>query len=101
MSDLNVKEKIAIRNAIIVTLIICIIAELIGPLKFQVKGVTIQIGTLIWAILIGISLSPDLLGKLIPAIKKTIGKEEIKISPYLLSLTLYPLAIMFGISAGP
>lgn len=101
MSDLKVKEKIAIRNAIIVTLIICIIAELIGPLKFEIKGIAIQIGTLIWAILIGIALSPDLLGKLIPAINKLIGKEEIKISPFLLSLTLYPLAIMFGISAGP
>lgn len=97
------KDKIrpGVRNAIIATLLVCIIAELIGPLKFEIKGVTIQIGTLIWAILIAILLSPDLLGKVIPIIKKIIGQDEIKVSPFLLSLTLYPLAIMFGISAGP
>lgn len=90
-----------VRNAIIGSLLVCIIAELIGPLKFSIKEIDIQIGTLIWAIVLAILLSPDLLGKVIPKLKDFIGEKEIKISPHLLSLTLYPLGIMFGISAGP
>lgn len=95
------EKKKANRNAIIASLIICLIAEAIGPLEFKVFGINVRIMTLIWAIGLGILLSPDLLGKVIPSIKKFIGENEIKQSPNLLALTLYPLGIMFGISAGP
>ena len=47
----------------IVTLILCIIAELIGPLQFKVMGVDVKILTMIWVIIMGILLSPSLLGK--------------------------------------
>lgn len=89
------------RNAIIATLIICLLSEMIGPVGFTVFGTQIKIMTLIWAIILGILLSPDLLGKVFPILKKVIGENEIKQSPALLALTLYPLGIMFGISAGP
>lgn len=57
--------------------------------------------TMIWVIIMGILLSPTLLGKVIPPLKKFISSAEIKRAPFLLSLTLYPLGIMFGINAGP
>lgn len=97
----DVKQRTGTVNCMIVTLILCIIAELIGPLQFKVMGVDVKILTMIWVIIMGILLSPSLLGKVIPPLKKVIGHAEISRAPYLLSLTLYPLGIMFGISAGP
>ena len=85
----------------IASIVICIIAELIGPLQFKVMGIDVKILTMIWVIIMGILLSPTLLGKVIPPLKKFISKAEIKRAPFLLSLTLYPLGIMFGINAGP
>ena len=88
-------------NCFIAVMVICILSEFIGPLEFNVFGIPVKIMTMIWAIVIGMMLSPQLLGKYIPAVKKFISEKEIKIAPMLLSLTLYPLGIMFGISAGP
>ena len=97
----DVKQRTGTVNCMIVTLILCIIAELIGPLQFKVMGIDVKILTMIWVIIMGILLSPTLLGKVIPPLKKFISKAEIKRAPFLLSLTLYPLGIMFGINAGP
>lgn len=88
-------------KALIAACFITVAAELIGPFSFTVFGVNVTILSLIWAILLAIVISPQLLGRLIPPLKKVIGENEIKISPTLLSLTLYPLGIMFGINAGP
>ena len=93
------KERTGTVNCMIATIIICIIAELIGPLQFKVMGIDVKILTMIWVIIMGILLSPTLLGKVIPPLKKFISKAEIKRAPFLLSLTLYPLGIMFGINA--
>lgn len=95
------ENRKTILKSVLVALIICLIAESIGPLEFQFQKTTVRIMTLIWAILIGILCSPALLGKWIKPFRKVINTPEIKIAPYLLSLTLYPLAIMFGIGAGP
>ena len=95
------KEKAGIRNAIIAAFIITILAELIGPISFKVMGINVTLLSILWAIFIGMAVSPHLLGRVIPALKKFIGDNEINVSPYLLSLTLYPLGIMFGINAGP
>ena len=95
------KERTGTVNCMIATIIICIIAELIGPLQFKVMGIDVKILTMIWVIIMGILLSPTLLGKVIPPLKKFISNAEIKRAPFLLSLTLYPLGIMFGINAGP
>ncbi len=70
-------------------------------LQFKVMGIDVKILTMIWVIIMGILLSPTLLGKVIPPLKKFISKAEIKRAPFLLSLTLYPLGIMFGINARP
>ena len=95
------KERTGTVNCMIASIVICIIAELIGPLQFKVMGIDVKILTMIWVIIMGILLSPTLLGKVIPPLKKFISKAEIKRAPFLLSLTLYPLGIMFGINAGP
>ncbi|WP_308463843.1 DUF3100 domain-containing protein [Clostridioides sp. ZZV15-6383] len=96
---METKEKVGIRNAIIASFIIT--TELIGPISFKVMGINVTLLNILWAIFIGMAVSPHLLGRVIPALKKFIRDNEINVSPYLLSLTLYPLGIMFGINAGP
>lgn len=93
------KQRTGTVNCMIAALVLCVIAELIGPLKFEVAGVGVTILTMIWVIIMGILLSPMLLGKIIPP--KFISSAEIRRAPFLLSLALYPLGIMFGINAGP
>ena len=95
------KKRTGTVNCMIAALVLCVLAELIGPLTFKVAGVDVTILTMIWVIIMGILLSLMLLGKVIPPLKKFISSAEIKRAPYLLSLTLYPLGIMFGINAGP
>ena len=74
----DVKQRTGTVNCMIVTLILCIIAELIGPLQFKVMGVDVKILTMIWVIIMGILLSPSLLGKVIPPLKKVIGHAEVR-----------------------
>lgn len=87
------KERTGTVNCMIATIIICIIAELIGPLQFKVMGIDVKILTMIWVIIMGILLSPTLLGKVIPPLKKFISNAEIKRAPFLLSLTYIRLEL--------
>lgn len=48
------KERTGTVNCMIATIIICIIAELIGPLQFKVMGIDVKILTMIWVIIMGI-----------------------------------------------
>lgn len=41
------KERTGTVNCMIATIIICIIAELIGPLQFKVMGIDVKILTMI------------------------------------------------------
>ncbi len=95
------KERTGIINCLIAALLISVTAELIGPISFTVMGTEIKILSLIWAISIGIIVSPHLVGRVIPILKKLIDTPEIEKAPHLLSIALYPLGIMFGIYAGP
>ena len=45
----------------IASIVICIIAELIGPLQFKVMGIDVKILTMIWVIIMGIRFSHPLL----------------------------------------
>ena len=60
------KQKTGTVNCMIAAVVLCVLAELIGPLKFEVAGIGVTILTMIWVIIMGILLSPMLLGKLIP-----------------------------------
>ena len=73
------KERTGTVNCMIASIVICIIAELIGPLQFKVMGIDVKILTMIWVIIMGILLSPTLLGKVIPPLKKFISKAEMQV----------------------
>ncbi|MCI7795998.1 MAG: hypothetical protein MR528_06825 [Lachnospiraceae bacterium] len=48
-------------------------------------GINVKIITFIWAIIMGILLSPDLLGKIIPAVKSFI----VHLQPWVLRLSCF------------
>ncbi len=56
MEEKTSKVRTGTVNCMIAALIICLIAEAIGPLEFQVMGIDVRIMTMIWAIIIGILL---------------------------------------------
>ena len=51
------KERTGTVNCMIATIIICIIAELIGPLQFKVMGIDVKILTMIWVIIMNSFIS--------------------------------------------
>lgn len=98
------KEKIknkGILNNLIIALLICGIAEWIGPIEIEIAGFSVKILSIIWAVLLGTIISPYLLGKHINIIKVIITKVEINKASDLLSIALYPLGVLFGSYAGP
>ena len=64
------KQNTGAKNALIVAGIVTILAEFIGPLSFILFGVKITILSIIWAVLLGTVVSPDLLGKIVQQLKK-------------------------------
>lgn len=84
-----------------IALFITIIAESIGSFSFSLFSIKVTILPIIYAVILGILLTPPLLGKYISMLRMWISDKEIKLSTPMIALTIYPLGIMFGIYAGP
>lgn len=84
-----------------IALVIGIVAESIGPFATSISGVKVTILPIIYAVIIGIVLTPPLLGRYLPLLRRWISAREISLSTPMIALTIYPLGIMFGIYAGP
>lgn len=84
-----------------VVLVIVIISELIGIHKFPAGPGTVVLLPMLYAVIIGISLSPLLLGKAISALKKLISEEEIELAIPIVMISLLPLAVKYGTLVGP
>jgi len=88
-------------NLYLVVLIVVIVSELIGIHKFPVGPGTIVLLPMLYAVIIGIILSPLILGKAIPALKKVLSKDEVGLAGPLVMISLLPLAVKYGTLVGP
>ena len=82
-------------------LLIVIVSELIGIHKFPAGPGTVVLLPMLYAVIIGISISPLLLGKAISALKKLISEEEIELAIPIVMISLLPLAVKYGTLVGP
>lgn len=82
-------------------LAIVIICELIGSYTFKVGPGNIVLLPMLFAVVIGILITPDVLGKTIPWLRSIISKEECKLASPLLMIALLPLGIKYGTLVGP
>jgi hypothetical protein len=88
-------------NLYLVVLLIVIISELIGTHKYPLGPGTIVLLPMLYAVIIGILLSPLILGKAIPALKKVISKDEVELASSIVMIALLPLAVKYGTLVGP
>ncbi|MGL4790950.1 MAG: DUF3100 domain-containing protein [Anaerotignaceae bacterium] len=87
--------------ATITGFIIVVVCELIGQHTLKMGKVSIVLFPMLYAVLIGLFITPDLLGSKITALKKVIGEKEINLAGDLVGITLIVLGIKYGSTVGP
>lgn len=84
-----------------VTLVIVIVTELIGTIRFAVGPGQVVLLPMLFAVIIGILVTPDVLGKPIAALRKIISFKEVEIAGSIVMIALLPLGVKYGTLVGP
>ncbi|TVQ38598.1 MAG: DUF3100 domain-containing protein [Spirochaetaceae bacterium] len=80
---------------------ISMISEVIGIQRIPTGIATIVLLPMLYAVVIGILITPDVLGKPIKALRKLISDDEIKLAGPMVMLALLPLGVKYGTLVGP
>lgn len=91
----------ALWKVTIVSAIIVVLTESIGKISIPVWKVNVILFPMLYAVVIGTLITPDLLGKKITSFKKVINLPEIKIAGELVGVGLLILGVKYGTLAGP
>ncbi len=91
---------IFIKLFVLLTLI-SILGEKIGTVSFKIGPGSLIILPMIFAMVFGIILTPDALGRKIKSLRNLVGEEEVELSQGVIMLVLLILGVKLGTSAGP
>lgn len=81
--------------------IIVIITESIGTITFSVGPGQVVLLPMLFAVVIGILITPDLLGKVFNGLRSLISMEEVELAGPMVMLALLPLGVKYGTLVGP
>lgn len=99
---LNFEGRLVIFAKLILTaLVIIIISESIGTQSIDIGIGTVVILPMLFAVLIGMIITPDLLGSKIKALREIIGIDEVELANPFVMLALLPLGVKYGTLVGP
>ena len=82
-------------------LVIIAVSEWAGIEKIPLGPGAIVLLPMLYAVIIGLLITPDLLGKLIFPLKRLVGPEEIELAGPMVMLALLPLGVRYGTLVGP
>ena len=82
-------------------LLICIVSELIGIHKITIGPGSVVLLPMLYAVIIGILITPEVLGKPIKALKKIVSMEEVEAAGPIVLIALLPLGVKYGTLVGP
>ncbi|MBA7517169.1 hypothetical protein ES705_09222 [subsurface metagenome] len=85
----------------ITVLVIVVIAELIGIHKFPVGPGTVVLLPMLYAVIIGILITPQVLGKVIKGLQKVVSAKEVELAGAVVMISLLPLGVKYGTLVGP
>jgi hypothetical protein len=85
----------------ITVLVIVIVCELIGINRIKVGPGSIVLLPMLYAVIVGILITPDVLGKVIKPLRKVIGSKEMELAGPLVMISLLPLGVKYGTLVGP
>ncbi|HEB0853733.1 DUF3100 domain-containing protein [Citrobacter werkmanii] len=86
---------------IIAVLIIVVVSEWIGVTSIHIGKTTINFLPMLYAVILGVIITPDLLGNYIKPLGKFISRKEISITGNVVMLALLPLGVKYGTLVGP
>lgn len=84
-----------------VVLVIVILCEFIGTKKFIIGPGQVVLLPMLYAVIIGLLITPDVLGKKLEFLKSFISKEEIELAGSMVMISLLPLGVKYGTLVGP
>lgn len=85
----------------IVVLLIVVVSEFIGIKKIAVGPGQIVLLPMLYAVIIGLILTPDILGKSVKSIKSLISDEVMELAGTMVMFALLPLGVKYGTLVGP
>ncbi len=85
----------------ITVLIMVVITEFIGIHKIPVGPGTIVLLPMLYAVIIGILITPQVLGKPIKILQKVISSKEVELAGGIVMISLLPLGVKYGTLVGP
>lgn len=88
-------------KAMLTTVVIVVVCELIGEYTLNLGPVSLVLFPMLYAVIIGIIITPDLLGKKIKFLKEIINEKEINIAGDVVGIALVLLGIKYGSTVGP
>jgi hypothetical protein len=85
----------------VAVLIIVAVSELIGIHKFPAGPGTVVLLPMLYAVILGIIVTPQVLGKVIKALDRVISSDEVKLAGPIVMISLLPLGVKYGTLVGP
>lgn len=84
-----------------VAFLIVALTEMIGGTTVKVGIIKISFFPMLYAVIIGLIITPDLLGKKVKVLKKYVNQKEINIAGEIVGIALIMLGIRYGTLVGP
>lgn len=88
-------------KAMLTTLFIVVVCELIGEYTINLGPVSLVLFPMLYAVVVWMIITPDLLGEKIKVLKEIIGEKEINIAGDIVGIALVLLGIKYGSTVGP
>ena len=82
-------------------LLIVVATELFGTKTFKLGPGQVVLLPMLFAVIIGMLITPDLLGSKIKALKKVISMQEVETAGTYVMIALLPLGVKYGTLVGP
>jgi len=96
------KGRIPVFLRLILTVLgISVISDAIGIQSIPTGIANVVLLPMLYAVVIAMLITPDLLGKPIKGLQKLISKDEIKLAGPMVMLALLPLGVKYGTLVGP
>ncbi|WP_372712632.1 DUF3100 domain-containing protein [Ilyobacter sp.] len=80
---------------------ILVISELIGIKKYSLGPGSVVLLPMLYAVILGLIVTPDILGKHLKFLKKLISSKEIELAGSMVMLALLPLGVKYGTLVDP
>lgn len=99
---IKIKGRLKTHTKLHITiLVLVIICELIGTHSFKLGPGKVVLLPMLFAVVIGIIITPDVLGKVVKWLKSIVSMKECKLAAPLLVIALMPLGVKYGTLVGP